>query len=143
MFSSTLSIICFDIAMCPFCFLTHQAACLIVSPCLYASMKRKLRLQKRRRISVVQVFKAKGTSFLPSLVVFLTTCRDLALAYPQYISMGLSSQWNLGRKTHLWPLSSISCAITDCCSLKSLWFCRIRAIQQVVEGIWLDLSTWA
>ena len=61
MFSSMLSIICFDIALCPFCFLTHQAACLIISPCLYASMKRKLRLQKRRGISVVPAFKAKGT----------------------------------------------------------------------------------
>src|SRR5467141_3629810 len=53
-----------EIALWPFCFLTHQAAALTDNPFRYASINRKLRLQNLLSVSVGQASSAIGTCAL-------------------------------------------------------------------------------
>ena len=81
--------------------------------------------------------------------VFLSIWRYRYLAHPQYyryqrlilkqilrirkntISIGFSSQWNLGRKIHSWPASRITVSSTEIWLTKSSCLLRRRAMQQL------------
>ena len=53
--------------------------------------------------------------------VKLLWAREYTFAYPQTHSIGLSSQWNFGRNTHLWPLSNIYLSTSVFSLWKSVW----------------------
>ena len=54
---------------------------------------------------------------------------SLCFALTQASSIGLSSQWNFGRKRQQWPRLSRSCWIFGFLAMKSLWSDKQRCMQ--------------
>ena len=71
-----------------------------------------------------------------SIITMLT---QISFTAPQKNSMKFNSQWNLGRKIHKYPASSMTSWTLDFCARKSGCFTRIVQAQQSVEhcfGFW-------
>ena len=88
------------------------------------------------------VLSDSGTSFLRRSIVLLLLALTCFLAWHHTLSIGLSSQWNLGMKMQMWPLSSTAFFTTDYSTLKSSYNSSSAHIFSLVQPMVSIPCSW-